>query len=173
VGAFAPHCHSAATALRDEIMARAARISAAIMSLMEHGGRHAWTLDELQADLVRTGQKVDFSSVFRAAEKLAGEGAIRKLVLEGGRARYERVGAHHDHLRCVRCNDLIALPCVIPRRRFAALEARMGVAITEHHVIFEGLCHRCKPAIGRRNRHKSDRPLREMTKEVGTPRTRR
>ena len=100
-------------------MSRKARISAAMVSLMGGGEQHAWTLEELHAGLARSGRVTDFSSVFRAAEKLAAEGVVRKLLLEDGRARFELVGAHHDHLYCLRCHQLVPVPCLIDRDDFA------------------------------------------------------
>jgi|SRR5665213_468858 len=125
-------------------MARKSLVSAALVKLMAGGKRHAWTLEELQADLARHGTATDFSSVFRAAEKLVADGAVRKLVLDDGRARLEPVGAHHDHLHCTRCDDLIAVPCVIPRGTFTRLEALTGGAIAGHRVVFSGICRSCR-----------------------------
>jgi Fur family ferric uptake transcriptional regulator len=131
-------------------MARTPRISGAITDLMAGNERHAWTLEEMHADLARSGTATDFSSVFRAAEKLVAGGAIRKVLLDDGRARFELVTAHHDHLHCTRCDELVPVPCVIPRRAFAALEARTGIAITEHRVVLSGLCRLCRKTTRRR-----------------------
>jgi Fe2+ or Zn2+ uptake regulation protein len=127
-------------------MARKARVSAAMAALMAEDGRHAWTLEELQAGLARRGLSSDFSSVFRAAEKLAAGGAARKIVLADGRARFELVGAHHDHLHCTRCGELVPVPCVIARDDFTAIERATGAAILDHHLILSGLCPNCRGA---------------------------
>ena len=113
---------------------------------MAHSERHAWTLEELQAGLSRAGKRADFSSVFRAARKLVADGSVRKVTLEDGRMCFEPIGAHHDHLQCTRCGALVPVPCAIPRRTLEAVEARSGVAITDHHVIFVGLCAKCRGA---------------------------
>jgi Fur family ferric uptake transcriptional regulator len=127
-------------------MARKPRISIAIATLMTRNERHAWTLEDIHADLARTGIATDFSSVFRAAEKLVAEGGIRKLQVEDGRTYFERVSAHHDHLHCTRCGELVAIPCIVPRRTLAALEGKTGVTITAHQVSFVGLCANCGAA---------------------------
>jgi Fur family transcriptional regulator, ferric uptake regulator len=127
-------------------MSRKARVSAAMVSLMGGGGRHAWTLEELHAELGRRGRATDFSSVFRAAEKLAADGAVRKLLLDDGRARFELADAHHDHLYCTRCGDLVPVPCLIGHDGFAALERETGVTVLDHHVILSGLCRNCGAA---------------------------
>jgi Fur family ferric uptake transcriptional regulator len=130
-------------------MARKARVSAAMLSLMRGGERHAWTLEELQAGLAGQGHTTDFSSVFRAAERLAADGLARKLLLEDGRARFELGGAHHDHLYCTRCHELVPVPCVIAGGDFAALERATGAAIHDHHVVLSGVCRECRSAPDR------------------------
>jgi Fur family ferric uptake transcriptional regulator len=127
-------------------MSRKARVSAAMVDLMQGGERHAWTLEELHAELGRRGRVTDFSSVFRAAERLAADGVARKVVLDDGRTRFELVGAHHDHLYCTRCHELVPVPCVIEDARFAALERATGAAILDHHVVLRGLCRDCRKA---------------------------
>ena len=127
-------------------MPRKTQISAAMVGLMGGGERHAWTLEELHEGLARQGRVTDFSSVFRAAEKLASAGTLRKLLLDDGRSRFELVGAHHDHLYCTRCHALVPVPCVIARQDFAALEQATGVAVLDHHLMLSGLCRDCRPA---------------------------
>ena len=63
-------------------MARKARVSEAVVALMGDGEHHAWTLEELHTALGRRGKATDFSSVFRAAEKLAADGLA--FVAAGG-----------------------------------------------------------------------------------------
>ncbi len=125
-------------------MARKARVSAAMVALMGDGEHHAWTLEELHTALGRRGKVTDFSSVFRAAEKLAADGLARKVLLDDGRTRFELIGAHHDHLYCTRCHELVPVPCVIEDERFAALEQATGAAILDHHVVLRGLCRDCR-----------------------------
>ena len=125
-------------------MSRKPRVSAAMVSLMGGGERHAWTLDELHAALVERGHPSDFSSIFRAAEKLAAAGILRKLLLDDGRARFELNSAHHDHLYCTNCRRLVPVPCLIESGDFATLERETGIAVRDHHLILNGLCRECR-----------------------------
>ncbi len=132
-------------------MPRKAQISAAMVGLMGGGERHAWTLEELHEGLAQRGRVTDFSSVFRAAEKLAAGGVARKVQVEDGRTRFELVGAHHDHLYCTRCHVLVPVPCVIGHEDFAALERATGAAILDHHLVLSGLCRNCRTAPSERH----------------------
>jgi Fe2+ or Zn2+ uptake regulation protein len=134
-------------------MARKARISAAMLALMKASEHHAWTLEGLRERLAERGVAADFSSIFRAAEKLVAEGAIDKVLLDDGRARFELTGSHHDHLHCTACDELVPVPCVIERAASAAIEAEIGVAISEHHIVFTGLCPQCRADEATRRDH--------------------
>lgn len=125
-------------------MARKSVVSAAILDLMGRSRRHAWTFEELHEALAAEAAAPDFSSVFRAAEKLAGEGRIRKIVLEDGRARFELATAHHDHLHCTRCGTLVAVPCAFDAASLTVVAAKAGIEIVEHSVVFRGFCASCR-----------------------------
>lgn len=120
-----------------------------MVRMMARDGRHAWTLDDLKTGLARHGTATDFSSVFRAAERLAADGIIQKLPHADGRARFELAGAHHDHLHCTRCDELVPVPCVIRPAAFARVEAATGASISGHRVVFTGVCRRCRAEGGR------------------------
>jgi len=130
-------------------MARKPVISVAILGVMRRRDHHAWTLEDLHGALAERCIAADFSSVFRAAEKLAGGGVIRKLVLDDGRARFELIDAHHDHLHCTRCGELVPVPCPIGPDEFAAIERESGIAILGHHLVLSGLCRDCRMSPGK------------------------
>lgn len=125
-------------------MARKPVVSTALLTLMEQRQHHAWTLEDLQAGLAERASPADFSSVFRAAEKLAADGAIRKVMLDDGRARFELRDAHHDHLHCTKCGELVPVPCLLGPAHFAALEREAGVAILDHNLVLTGICRECR-----------------------------
>jgi Fur family ferric uptake transcriptional regulator len=122
-------------------MARKPVVSNAILALMRQRHHHAWTLEDLQAGLDVTA---DFSSVFRAVEKLVAAETVRKVVLDDGRARFELQDAHHDHLLCGKCGELVPVPCVIAPADVAALERDTGIAIVDHHLVLHGFCRACR-----------------------------
>jgi Fur family ferric uptake transcriptional regulator len=124
-------------------MARKPIISNALLELMRGGDHHAWTLEDLQAGLARREIASDFSTVYRAAEKLVADGMAAKLMLEDGRARFELALAHHDHLHCTGCDELIAVPCLLEPVTFARLETEVGVTVAAHQVMLSGLCQTC------------------------------
>lgn len=125
-------------------MARPSRTLAAILAVMDRPDRHAWTLDELGAGLAAEGVGADFSTLFRAVERLVADGRLRKVRLDDAPARYEQSGAHHDHLRCTECNALVPVPCLARQIDFAALERATGFAIDSHDIVLDGICLACR-----------------------------
>jgi Fe2+ or Zn2+ uptake regulation protein len=125
-------------------MARPSRIPRQIVDLMVRGGRHVWTLEQIAEDLAAAGQGADFSSVWRGVERLLGEGRLTRVGLDDGAARYELAEAHHDHVRCLRCHAVAAIPCLLGPGVVAAMEARTGYLIQTHSVVLDGLCPACR-----------------------------
>src|SRR5689334_4294232 len=121
-------------------MARKTRIATALVDLMTGGEHHAWTLEDLHQGLARAGTVTDFSSVFRAAEKLVADEVLVKLIVDDGRSRFELKGAHHDHLHCFSCDELIPVPCLIDHAASAMYAAESGSEVGEHSIILSGTC---------------------------------
>lgn len=125
-------------------MARPSRISAAILALLAEQARHAWTLEDMQADLAIRAMRADFSSVFRAVERLVAEGRLHRIPIEGAPARFELPGAHHDHLRCVICDALVPIPCLAARMDLGALQEQTGFTLEAHDIVLDGTCTNCR-----------------------------
>jgi len=129
-------------------MARPARISEAILALLSERSRHAWSLEEMRADLAARRVRADFSTVFRAVERLVAEGRLRKIPIDGGSARFEPAGAHHDHVRCLVCDALTPIPCVTERVDLGALQKRTGFLLAGHDIVLQGTCMICRERAG-------------------------
>jgi Fe2+ or Zn2+ uptake regulation protein len=125
-------------------MARPSRIPKAILGMMAEQSRHAWTLEEIQADLAELHVAADFSSVFRAVERLEADGALRRLHVDEGPARFEPCGTHHDHLHCTKCGRLAPVSCLARKIDFKFLEAETGFTITAHDIVLSGVCRSCR-----------------------------
>jgi len=110
--------------------------------VLARGERHDWTIDELRNALAERGTRADFSSVFRALQQLETEGRVLRIDLGDGKARFEAVAEHHEHVRCERCGAVEAVPgCLVEE---SVVERRTGFAVTGHRVLFAGICPRCR-----------------------------
>ncbi len=86
----------------------------------------------------------DFSSVFRALRRLEDEGAVVRIDLGDGKARFERTAEHHEHVRCERCGAVAAVPGCLVESSAPAVERRTGFEITGHRLLFAGICPECR-----------------------------
>jgi Fe2+ or Zn2+ uptake regulation protein len=123
-------------------IARPSHIRPALADVLARGERHDWTIDELRNALAERGTRADFSSVFRALQQLETQGRALRIDLGDGKARFEAVGEHHEHVRCERCGAVEAVPgCLVEE---SVVERRTGFAVTGHRVVFAGICPRCR-----------------------------
>ncbi len=125
-------------------MARPARVPDQVLELLRQGERHAWTMEQIASGLQEAGHQADFSTVYRAVERLLGEHSLERVPLGDGATQYELAGQHHDHVRCVRCKALAALDCVLHENELRAAERASGWTILEHRVVLDGLCPVCR-----------------------------
>lgn len=125
-------------------MGRTPKIAAAMRDLMISRGHHAWTLEELRAQLAMRGTGADFSSVFRAATRMEADGVVRRVDLDDGRTHFEIRDEHHDHLRCTVCGEVTPVPCGTLSAAMADMEAATGFRISSHRLVFTGVCGRCR-----------------------------
>lgn len=127
-------------------MPRPSAAQAAIRGVLADSRVHALTLDELRGRLAAAGSPADSSTVFRAVEALARDGAVRRVDLGDGRARVEALAAHHEHVRCDGCGEVTAVPgCLVDDVR-ARVAASTGYAVTDHLLVLVGRCPACRTA---------------------------
>jgi Fur family transcriptional regulator, ferric uptake regulator len=124
-------------------MARPSHVRDAVRAVIGESSRHDWSIDELTAELGARGVAADFSSVFRALAFLEDEGAVSRVELGDGKARFEPTHGHHEHVRCESCGAVAAVPgCLLEAAR-PEVEHKTGFSITGHSLLFTGLCSEC------------------------------
>ena len=126
-------------------MARPSHVRSAIAELIAASPRHDWTIDDVAAELRACGMDADYSSVFRGLSRLADDGAVQRVELGDGKARFEATRAHHEHVRCERCGAVGEVSGCLVDRVVPAVEAETGFAVTGHRLLFSGLCGACAP----------------------------
>jgi Fur family ferric uptake transcriptional regulator len=91
------------------------------------------------------GKKVSRATVYRTLPHLQELGLIREVSQLEGRAQYERVGGHHDHLVCVRCGEMTEFKEEAIERLQNEVCREHGFKPLEHHMSINGICSRCQP----------------------------
>ena len=124
-------------------MARPSPVRDAVAAHVGRGDRHDWAIEDLVGVLSADGVEANFSTVFRALARLEEEGAVRRVELGDGKARYEAAGAHHEHVRCDRCGAVGEVPGCVVGDAVPRIQRLTGFRVTGHQVLFSGVCPQC------------------------------
>lgn len=124
-------------------MPRPSPVTDAVRRLFESPGRHAWSIDDLHAEVRRSLGSADYSSVFRAITQLEREGVVDRIDLGEGHVRFEVRDGHHEHIRCERCGRVDEVPGCVLDDVVAHTQTTTGFTVTSHQVVFAGLCGDC------------------------------
>jgi Fe2+ or Zn2+ uptake regulation protein len=127
-------------------MPRPSHVRDAIRDRLGNRAHHAWAIDELQDDLRQAGVPADYSSVFRAVVWLEQQGDALRVDLGDGKARYEAVGDHHEHVQCERCGSVAVVPGCVLEDATKEIERSTGFRLQEHRLVLTGLCPTCQTA---------------------------
>ena len=124
-------------------MPRPSPVRDRIAELVGAGARHDWSIEDLLEALSGRDVDANFSTVFRAVARLEEDGAIRRVELGDGKARYEAVGEHHEHVRCGECGAVAAVPGCVVDAAVPRVQDLTGFRVTGHQILFEGTCPKC------------------------------
>ncbi|MDX6585408.1 MAG: Fur family transcriptional regulator, peroxide stress response regulator [Solirubrobacterales bacterium] len=124
-------------------MPRPSPVRDRIAELVGAGDRHDWSIEDLLEALSGRDVDANFSTVFRAVARLEEDGAIRRVELGDGKARYEAVGEHHEHVRCRECGAVAAVPGCVVDAAVPRVQDLTGFRVTGHQILFEGTCPKC------------------------------
>jgi Fur family ferric uptake transcriptional regulator len=103
------------------------------------------TAQEIFDELRSSGRRVGIASIYRILELLTAEGAVQRIDLGSGTARYEPIlpGGHHHHLVCDSCGKVEAFEDRALEHALTRVEERSGYAVAGHDVVLHGECGDC------------------------------
>ena len=92
--------------------------------------------------------KVSRATVYRALELLVGAGVVQRLRLSEDHVRFElaRIGAHHDHLICEICGQVIEFYSEKIEGLQNEICKEMDFSAGGHSLVIYGYCERCVDA---------------------------
>ena len=100
----------------------------------------------LVAEIQQRCTNIDRSSVYRVLTAFT-ELNIVTQVPQGWKTRYELAEpfkAHHHHLQCERCGELVALDTPQLEAVVHQLAKKHAYTLTSHHVELTGICAKCQ-----------------------------
>lgn len=105
-------------------------------------------VDELHLRLRNRGTKVSKASIYRVLPLLIDCGLVREVDFSDGHWHYEHIygHAHHCHLRCLRCGEILEFEEPTLNRLEEQLAREYGYRIKGHQLQVHGYCATCQEA---------------------------
>ena len=106
------------------------------------------SVDDLLLHARREDRRVSLATVYRTMKLLAESGLATAREFGDGQTRYEIAAgrAHHDHLICTRCGEIVEFANEQIEALQAAVARRHGFEVERHRLELYGRCARCREA---------------------------
>jgi Fe2+ or Zn2+ uptake regulation protein len=89
--------------------------------------------------------EISLATVYNTLNELVAMGEVIEVTAGEGAKRYDpNVGVRHQHLHCVRCNELLDVRPVGERSLRLPAAQRHGYEIIDMEIVFRGLCPDCR-----------------------------
>ena len=113
----------------------------------ENKGRHL-TVEELYAIAKSKDAKIGIATVYRNVKHLEEQGVIKKVELPDSLPCYEMCAFSHEHshhhMICRQCGEIVDFEDDLLEAIEKIVEDTKGFTITDHRVVFYGICRKCK-----------------------------
>ena len=122
---------------------------ATIMNCIKTMGDAHFTIDSLCAEMLKAGDAIGRTTVYRLVEKLSNDGVLRKYAATAGEsACYQYVGENsscheHFHLKCEKCAKLIHMDCHEMHELAEHIKSHHGFSMNPFKTVIYGLCEGC------------------------------
>lgn len=104
------------------------------------------SVDELLLHARREDRRVSLATVYRTMKLLAESGLASAREFGDGQTRYEVAAgrAHHDHLICTRCGEIVEFANEQIESLQVAVARRHGFEVERHRLELYGRCANCR-----------------------------
>ena len=113
--------------------------------LLDNQGEHL-SAEDIYEILKEDNPGIGLATVYRTLELFCELGLVQQLDFDEERKRYEveGEGAHHHHLICLNCNQIIEFNDEILEEFEQDLQQEYNFEVTEHKMKFYGYCEECR-----------------------------
>ena len=115
---------------------------------LDNPGHHL-SAEEVHLHLRREKSEIGLATVYRSLELMSELGILQRLEFGEGKSRYEINSAdplehHHHHLICNKCGKIAEFADDLLERLETDIMEKNGFEVSDHQVIFFGLCRDCR-----------------------------
>ena len=121
----------------------------AIMNCIKKSKDKHFTVDDVCEILVKSGDSVGRTTVYRYLQSLSQEGILRKYAASQGESVcYQYVGEQNDcpehfHLKCEQCGKLIHMECDEMNELVKHINSHHGFCLNPLKTVIYGTCEEC------------------------------
>lgn len=123
---------------------------ATVQVLLENEASHL-SAEDVYLLVKEKAPEIGLATVYRTLELLSDLQIVHKLNFGDGVARYEFRSDdgkhHHHHLICLNCGTVDEIKDDWLEDVEKRVEEKFGFKIIDHHLMFHGICHRCKDEV--------------------------
>jgi Fur family ferric uptake transcriptional regulator len=116
-----------------------------ILEVLEKSPNHHLSAEDIYRTLIEQNEEVGVATIYRVLTQFEESGIVNKLNFENNLSVYELSNVeHHDHLVCVKCNDIVEFQDDVIESHQLQIAKQHGFQLTDHSLYLYGLCRRCQ-----------------------------
>lgn len=116
-----------------------------ILELLQKSEKNHYTAEQVFSALRENGHDIGLATVYRVLSQFEQAGILAKHYFEGGQAVFElETGSHHDHLICVKCNNIVEFFDDTLEELQYQIADKHGFALEDHSMVLYGVCKNCQ-----------------------------
>lgn len=116
-----------------------------ILQILETASARHLSAEDIYKILLEIGEDVGLATVYRVLTQFESAGIVVRHHFEGGHSVFELDdGEHHDHLVCVKCEQVVEFVDPIIEKRQLAIAKEREFRITDHSLYIYGVCKQCE-----------------------------
>ena len=116
-----------------------------ILEVLEKSPNHHLSAEDIYRALIEQNEEVGVATIYRVLTQFEESGIVNKLSFENNLSVYELSNVeHHDHLVCVKCNEIIEFQDDVIESHQLQIAKQHGFQLTDHSLYLYGLCRRCQ-----------------------------
>ena len=106
-----------------------------------------FSVKEIYNELVRLGEDVGLTTIYRVADEMIESGKLRKNISTDGQVRFQYLeecqNNGHCYLKCSECGRLEHTDCRLVKQLMQHVADEHGFRANEKNIIIDGVCKRC------------------------------
>ncbi len=116
-----------------------------VLALLENAGDRHMSAEDIYKELLEVGEDIGLATVYRVLSQFESAGLVIRHHFEEGRSVFELDdGQHHDHLVCLKCENVIEFVDPLIEKQQLKVAKANNFQMTDHALYIYGICKDCQ-----------------------------